>query len=72
MCEFLITDKISMAGAMQFSAMSTRAGEAKGDELHFGDIGVFLCGGFSQLRPIERKTLIAPISPERDLGLRQN
>ena len=63
-CRLLITDEISMVGAQQFAAMSIRAGEAKENELHFGNVGVIICGDFAQLRPIGQKTLIAPISAE--------
>ena len=53
-----------MVGAQQFAAMSIRAGEAKENELHFGNVGCAICGDFAQLRPIGQKTLIAPISAE--------
>ena len=51
----LITDEIGMVGAHQFSAMGIRAGEAKGNELQFCNIGVVICGDFAQLRPIGKK-----------------
>ena len=54
-----------MVGANQFSAMSIRAGGEEDNAPHSGNIGVIICGGFAQMRPIGRKTLIAPISAER-------
>ena len=40
-----------------------RGGSKGGGELHFGNIGVVICGEFAHLRPVE-KNLIAPISAE--------
>ena len=51
----LITDEIRMVGSQRFAAVSIRPGEAKINPDICGGMGVVLCGGFSQIRPLVRR-----------------
>ena len=62
-----ITDEICVEGAQQFAAMSFRAMGATENANRFWNLGVFLCGGFAQIRPVGEKTIISPISAGRPI-----